>query len=217
MSATRRPKAMGRRAVFITATGTEIGKTHVTQLLIREARAAGRAVAALKPVITGFDPAAPAGSDTALLLEALGRPVNAETIAAISPWRFRDPLSPDMAAAREKRSVPFDDLVAFCRSAKADDVFIEGVGGVMAPLDATHTVRDWIAALEIPVILVAGSYLGTISHTLTTLEALNAKRIPVREIVISESEQSPVPPEEAVATLARFTATPIRIVPRGKL
>jgi len=87
----------------------------------------------------------------------------------------------------------------------------------MTPLDQMHTVRDWIAALEIPTILVAGSYLGAISHTLTTLEALNAKRIPVREIVISESEQSPVPPSETVATLARFTAAPIRIVPRGRL
>ena len=216
MSAARRLKAMGRRAVFITATGTEIGKTYVTQLLIREARAAGRTVEALKPVITGFDPAA-SSSDTALLLEALGRLVNAETIAAISPWRFRDPLSPDMAAARERRLIPFDDLVAFCRSAKADDVFIEGIGGAMTPLDQTHTVRDWIAALEIPAIVVAGSYLGTISHTLTTLEALAAKRIPVREIVISESEQSPVGPAEIAATLARFAAVPIRIVPRGKL
>jgi dethiobiotin synthetase len=204
-------------AVFITATGTEIGKTHLTRLLIHEARAAGRTVAALKPVITGFDPAAPAASDTGLLLQALGRPVNAETIAAISPWRFREPLSPDMAAAREQRSVPFDDLVAFCRSTKAQVVFIEGIGGAMTPLDQAHTVRDWITALEIPAILVAGSYLGTISHTLTTLEALNAKRIPVREIVISESEQSPVPPTETVAALARFTATPIRIVPRDKL
>lgn len=204
-------------AVFITATGTEIGKTYVAQLLIREARAAGRTVAALKPVITGFDPAASKESDTALLLEALGRPVNAETIAAISPWRFRAPLSPDMAAVRERQSIPFDDLVAFCRSAKADDVLIEGIGGAMTPLDQTHTVRDWIAALEIPAILVAGSYLGTISHTLTTLEALQTKRIPVREIVISESEHSPAPPTETVATLARFTATPIRILRRGIL
>ena len=228
MSAARRPKAMGRRAarhsmamgrraVFITATGTEIGKTYVTQLLIREACATGRTVAALKPVITGVDPAAAKGSDTALLLEALGRPINAESIAAISPWRFRDPLSPDMAAARENRSVPFDDLVAFCRSAEADHVLIEGVGGAMTPLDQMHTVRDWIAALDVPAILVAGSYLGTISHTLTTLEALSAKRISVREIVISESAKSPAPPAETAATLARFTATPIRLLSRGIL
>jgi dethiobiotin synthetase len=203
-------------ATFVTATGTEIGKTYVTRLLIAEARAAGRPIAALKPVVTGFDDAAPAGSDTALILAALGRPVTPETVAAISPWRFRAPLSPDMAAARERRPIPFDALVDFCRAA-GDAAIIEGVGGAMTPLDHAHTVRDWIAALEVPALLVAGSYLGAISHTLTTLEALAAKRITVRGIVISESAQSPVPPAETAATLARFTAMPIRIVPRGAL
>jgi len=200
---------------FVTGTGTGVGKTFVTRQLIREAHAAGRTVEALKPVITGFDPAAPEGSDTALLLQALGRPVNRETIAAISPWRYPAPLSPDMAAARERRPIPFDALIAFCRSGTADDVFIEGVGGAMTPLDDRHTVRDWIAALDIPAILVAGSYLGTISHTLTALEALHAERVAIREIVISESELSPVPPAETAATLAHFTTVPIRIVPRG--
>ncbi len=94
-------------AIFITATGTDIGKTFVTAGLIRHLRASGREVDALKPVMTGFDPAHPEASDAGVLLAALGRPVTAAEIARISPWRFSAPLSPDMAARRERRDHRF--------------------------------------------------------------------------------------------------------------
>jgi dethiobiotin synthetase len=211
-------------AIFVTGTGTGVGKTYVVRDLIGYERACGRSVEAVKPIVTGFDPDALEGSDPALILEALGRPVGLGLIETVSPrkWRYRTPVSPDMAAAREGRPIDFDNLIMTCRlyAEFADGnhkLLIEGIGGAMTPLDQTHTVRDWIAALEIPAILVAGSYLGAISHTLTTLEALNAKRISVREIVISESAQSPVPPSETAGTLARFTAVPIRILRRDIL
>src|SRR3546814_8137834 len=79
----------------------------------------------------------------------------------MSPWRFRAPLSPDMAAAREGRTVPFDDLVDHCRdrlAAAAGPLLIEGVGGAMVPLDECHTVLDWMAALALPALLVSGTY-----------------------------------------------------------
>jgi len=87
-------------AIFITATGTDIGKTFVAAGLIRHWRAAGRTVEALKPVVTGFDPAAAAASDPGVLLTALGRPVTPAEIDSLAPWRFTAPLSPDMAARR---------------------------------------------------------------------------------------------------------------------
>ena len=77
-------------AFFITATGTDIGKTFVASGLIRQWRAAGQQVDALKPVATGFDPASAAASDAGVLLAALGRPVTPAEIDRISPWRFAD-------------------------------------------------------------------------------------------------------------------------------
>jgi dethiobiotin synthetase len=77
---------------FITATGTEIGKTHVTCELLRRLRSQGEPTLALKPVVTGFDPASPAGSDPVRLLEAQGLEPTPDAIAAISPWRFAAPL-----------------------------------------------------------------------------------------------------------------------------
>ncbi|TMK03630.1 MAG: ATP-dependent dethiobiotin synthetase BioD, partial [Alphaproteobacteria bacterium] len=92
-------------AVFITATGTNIGKTFVTAGLIRQISAVGGAIAAVKPIVSGFDPDAWHRSDPAVLLAALGRPAALGEVEAISPWRFKAPLSPDMASRREGRGI----------------------------------------------------------------------------------------------------------------
>src|SRR5580704_6177542 len=104
-------------AIFITATGTDIGKTFVAASLIGHFRQMGRLVDAIKPVVSGFDPAAAAASDSGILLDALGLPVTAAEIDRISPWRFRAALSPDLAAARAGRSIDVDAVVAFCQTA----------------------------------------------------------------------------------------------------
>ena len=193
-------------AIFITGTGTDVGKTFVTAALIRHCRAAGCEVGALKPVVSGFDPAAASASDPGVLRAALGRPPTLEEIERISPWRFKAPLSPDLAAARERRTLEFHALVDFSRRAAAGAglVFIEGVGGVMVPLDATRTVLDWMSALRCPVLLVAGSYLGTISHTLTALQVLARRNLDIAAVVVSESAAPGAPLADTVATIARF-------------
>jgi dethiobiotin synthetase len=205
-------------ATFVTATGTDVGKTFVTRGLIRALRARGRKVAALKPVMSGFEPTEAAGSDAGLLLAALGRPVTPETIAAISPWRFAAPLAPDMAAAREGRTLDIRELVGFTLDAVAadhDTLLIEGAGGVMSPVTADDLGIDWIAALRLPVILVAGSYLGTISHTLSALDVIARRDLDVAALVISESAGSPVGLDATRATIARFAPqTEVIALPR---
>ncbi|HUL82397.1 MAG TPA: dethiobiotin synthase [Gammaproteobacteria bacterium] len=197
--------------LFVTATGTDVGKTFVMTRLIAELRAARRSVNVLKPVASGFDSADVASSDTGVLLDALGLAATAANLDAVSPWRFTAPLSPDMAAARENRAIPFAELVEFCRAPRAADVtLIEGIGGVMVPLDAEHTVLDWIAAVGAPAILVAGSYLGTLSHTLTAVAALRARGCELAAVIVSESEEQPVPLEETAAAIRRF-ARPVSV------
>jgi dethiobiotin synthetase len=198
--------------LFVTATGTDVGKTFVMTRLVAELRAARRSVHALKPVASGFDPANAADSDAGALLDALGLALTPANLDAVSPWRFAAPLSPDMAAARERRAIPFAGLVEFCRAPRAADVkLVEGIGGVMAPLDADHTVLDWIAAVGAPAVLVAGSYLGTLSHTLTAVAALRARGCELAAVIVSESATQPVPLDETVATLRRFVP-PVEVV-----
>ncbi len=139
----------------------------------------------------------------------------------ISPWRFRAPLAPDMAAKREGKNVDFAALVKFCRDAVAaaidgpDDLLIEGVGGVMSPLAEKHTVLDWMAELGIPVLLVSGSYLGAQSHALTALAALRGRRLTPRAVVVCESPDSGPALADTVQSLARFTrGTELLALPR---
>jgi dethiobiotin synthetase len=195
-------------AYFVTSTGTDIGKTFVTAGLIRHLRGAGTKVDALKPVVSGYDSSVVETSDPAVLLAALGRPVSASEIERIAPWRFRAPLSPDVAAAREGRSVEFDRLIAFSRAAveaSTGILFIEGVGGIMVPIEANRTVLDWMAALNIPLLLVVGGYLGTISHTLTALDVIAQRKLTIAAIVVSESERNPVELADTVESIARFS------------
>jgi dethiobiotin synthetase len=193
-------------ANFITGTGTDIGKTWLACALLRHWRAEGRRVAAFKPVLSGLDPAQPAASDVGALLAALGRDLSPAELDAIAPWRFAAPLSPDMAAAREGRAIDFADLVAFTRrvaGADASTTLIEGVGGVMAPLDGTNTVRDWIAASGLPCVLVTGSYLGSLSHALTALDALARVGAGVTAIAVNETPDSPVALDATLESLSR--------------
>lgn len=197
-------------AYFVTSTGTDIGKTFVTAALIRYLRESNQPVAALKPVVSGYDSSVADTSDPAVLLTALGRPVTADEVDCIAPWRFRAPLSPDLAAAREGRRIDFDELVEFTRAAinaATGPLFIEGVGGIMVPLDGRRTVLDWMSELNIPLLLVVGGYLGTISHTLTALDVLAQRKLAVAAIVVCENRRDTVELDDTVASISRFAGS----------
>lgn len=201
--------------VFVTATGTDLGKTFVSAALLRHWRRAGLEPLALKPVQSGFADDEAAGSDAGRLLAACGRPL--ADLDRIAPWRFRAPLSPDMAAAREGRAVDLEVLVAFCREAleaAPGPVLVEGVGGVMSPVTERATVLDWMAALGLRALLVAGGYLGAISHTLTALAVLEARGVAVAAILVNDHLPGPVAAEETVRSLGRFWTGPLLTLPR---
>jgi dethiobiotin synthetase len=149
----------------------------------------------------------------------MDEPIVPETLDRISPWRFAAPLSPDMAAAREGKSIDFDAMIKLCRdvvAASDGTLFIEGVGGVMVPLDARFTVLDWMVALDLPVVLVTGSYLGTISHTLTALDVLVRRNLKLAGLVVNESPTD-IPLKDTIAAIKRFAPNvPLAALTRHK-
>ncbi len=209
-----------RQRFFVTSTGTGIGKTFITAALARQAKGLGKSVMAYKPIISGYDPVHPEESDTGFLLQSLEIDTTPENIDRISPWRFSTPLAPSMAARTEKIELDYDAVLAHGRKAlegPEDIVIIEGVGGVMVPVDDKHTVLDWIEALGTQAILVTGSYLGTISHTLTALATLQQRAVPVFAVIVNESEENPVPLSVTVSELSRWTRLPLIPVKRRPL
>ncbi len=203
--------------LFITGVGTGVGKTLVTTILCHQLRSLGRPVVALKPVVSGFVPGDPE-SDPALILRSLGADPTDDAVAAIAPWRFAAPIAPHLAARREGRSITLDQMVRFCQQTRGGPGsirLVEGAGGVMSPVCEGATVLDGIALLGDPAVLVTGSYLGALSHTLTALVALRSRSVPVRAVVVSESADS-VGLDETIAALREFGADeiPIHRLPR---
>jgi len=207
--------------LFVAGTGTDVGKTYVTACLIHGLLATGAAVDVLKPVVSGFDPAAPAGSDPAVLLNALGRGWSSERLDDISPWRFRAPLSPPLAAAREGVRLCGDSVIAHCLQRAATKpagawLLIESAGGIMSPLDDQLSMLDLAVQLGAPVLLVAGSYLGTISHTLTAAAVIATARLTLSAVVVSESGPGAPPLAETVAALESRLPQPLHALGRGQ-
>lgn len=216
-------------ALFVTGTGTDIGKTYLSAAILRALTDRGMTVEVSKPVVSGFDPASPAGSDPAELLTALGQPVTPKTLAKVSPWQYRAPLSPPLAARLEGQRLDFREVLEHCRDrvAAGAPLLIEGAGGVMSPLSDDSTMLDLAAGLSLPVLLVAGSYLGTISHTLTALLALRSAGVGVLAVAVSESLDAPdldetvqslirLEPEAPVIPLRRNERAPARLVDLAK-
>lgn len=198
---------MTNRALFIAGSGTDVGKTYIAANLLRGLRARGLVPAALKPVMSGFDPGDLPRCDAGILLEALGRPATPDGVADMAPFRFLPALPPTIIAAREERRVSLEEIVEVCQQAldgASEFLVIEGVGGVMSPIARKATVLDLVAALDVPTLLVGGSYLGAATHTLTALAALDACAVPVAGVVVNESDGSTVSVQDTVRLLSDF-------------
>jgi dethiobiotin synthetase len=201
------------RGLFVTGTDTEAGKTVVAGAILAALRARGERVAAFKPVVTGTDgpPDRDWPPDHELLARAAG-----STPAAVAPHTFGPAVSPHLAAAQAGRRLDPEELVAGARAAAAtaDLLVVEGVGGLLVPLTEEFLVRDLALALGLPLVVVARPGLGTINHTLLTLEAARAAGLDVAAVVLTPWPVDPSAIERSNAqTIARLGAIEVATLP----
>lgn len=172
------------RGLFVTGTDTGVGKTVLAAAVAAALRARGERVAAFKPILTGLDepPDRDWPRDHELLAAAAG--TSPEVVA---PHRFGPPVSPHLAAALAGERLELAGLERAARAAAAgaDLLVAEGVGGLLVPLTAEHSVRDLAVALGLPVLIAARPGLGTINHTLLTLEAARTAGLEVLAVVLT--------------------------------
>jgi dethiobiotin synthetase len=199
------------RGLFVTATDTGVGKTVVAGSIVAALRARGERVAAYKPVVTGLDePFAPGlPRDHELLAAAAGTPPE-----AVAPHLFGPAVSPHLAAELAGAELELEAMVvaasAAAAEARASVLVAEGVGGLLVPLTRDRTVRDLAVALDFPLVVAARPGLGTISHTLLTLEAARAAGLAVAGVVMTPWPGEPsVIAESNRATIARLGAVDV--------
>jgi dethiobiotin synthetase len=184
------------RGLVVTGTDTGVGKTHLAAMILRQLRDEGLRVGAYKPVCSGAVQMATgewAWEDVTRLCEAISDTHGVQPVGFglddVCPQRFIAPLAPPIAARREGRAVDAQRLVSGVEAwrDRVDAVVIEGVGGWLCPVTEDATFADVAAAWNVPVLIVARRGLGTINHTLLTIESIRARQVPIAGVILSEA------------------------------
>ncbi len=207
------------RGLFVTGTDTGVGKTVLAAAIVASLRSRGISVAALKPVITGLDDQAPPAwpADHELLARAAGCQPD-----AVAPVAYGPAVSPHLAAELANRPIStaaLKDAVAEA-ARRADVVIVEGVGGLLVPLSPPDDVRSLARALGLPLLIAARPGLGTINHTLLTLEAARAASLTIAAVVLTPWPRTPGTIERSnratIASLGKAEVETLPYVVRGE-
>ncbi len=164
------------KAFFVTGTDTEVGKTHVTCLLLKQYAAQGLKVIGMKPIAAGCEL-----ENGEWVNEDVQKLIAASNVTApldlINPYRFKEPIAPHLAAEKAGVTIEIQTIVNAFKQLQtmADVVIVEGAGGFLVPLNAKANMADLAIALGLPTILVVGLRLGCINHSLLTVEAIKAR------------------------------------------
>jgi dethiobiotin synthetase len=179
-------------AVFVTGTDTEVGKTVVAGGLALAFRKRGIDVGVMKPAVTGCRTRGGkrAAEDVDFLVKASGSEDNPQLVC---PYMLRDPLAPEVAAEREGVRIDIRTIKSAFRrlSKKHEALIIEGAGGLFVPIKRNYLMIDLIAAIGVPIVIVARPGLGTINHTLLSCQAARAKNIGIAGIIINNYPPKP--------------------------
>ncbi len=191
------------KAIFVTGTDTEVGKTYITILLAKYYKEKGLEVGVMKPISCGAEEE----NDALKLKRALGIYDFLETI---NPIRLSHPLAPYVAFKKERKRF---DLGLIEKSFSIlshfyDLVLVEGLGGALVPIEENYLVADLIKDLNIPALIVARSGLGTINHTLLTVEALKKRQINTLGVVLN-GFNGDLAEEDNPQTIEKFSGLPV--------
>jgi dethiobiotin synthetase len=190
--------------LFVVGTDTGVGKTRVAAAIVRSLRREGRRVGVLKPVATGVPGGVGGGADAACLIAAAGGSVAPERVV---PLAFEAPLAPAVAARLVGRRLGQPEVDRAVDTAlawwgeRADVMVVEGIGGLLTPLAGRTTLADVAIRLDYPLVVVARRGLGTLNHTLLTVEAALRRGLRVAGVVLNSASPAP----DADAALAEET------------
>jgi dethiobiotin synthetase len=207
---TRLPKPIP--GLFITGTDTGVGKTVVAAAIANHFRRRDLRVGVCKPIATGC--VHRRGGLVSEDAEFLAHHADSDfPLEVICPQRFAEPLAPAVAAERAGENVDWRVIDQALReiAAASDVLIVEGVGGVLVPLDSKHLVLDMARWLALPTVIVARPGLGTINHTLLTSLALRGAGVPIAGVVINQypAETADAAEETNPAVIEHWSQLPV--------
>jgi len=196
------------RGVFVTGTDTGVGKTLVTATVVSALKAQSVNAGVMKPITTGSADGH-ALSDPDWLISVTE---TADAPDLVAPYRLRLAAAPLVAATRANVAIDPSRITQAFRalSARHDCVLVEGIGGVLVPVTADLFVVDLIKRLGLPVLLVARAGLGSINHTLLTLDCLRTRGVPILGLVFNHPARPPAAPDESDTIPTILRLSPVR-------
>lgn len=167
------------KSIFVTGTDTGVGKTTVTAGVAAVLHKDGKNVGVMKPVTTGFG-----SQDTETLMRAAGVK---DDRGVVNPYRLKEPLSPHLASHLENVDIDVDWIVELYRELckRHQYMVVEGAGGILVPLHTNFFIGDLIKMMGTPIVVVTRPTLGTLNHTLLTVNYAKSQNIPVKGIIIA--------------------------------
>jgi dethiobiotin synthetase len=175
------------KGMFITGTDTGVGKTYIATGIVKTLHSAGIDVGVMKPAETGCSlrsgKLVPSDAEALMRAAAVRDP-----LSLVNPYRFRAPVAPSVAAEIGRKRIDPEKILRSFRtlSQRHDTMIVEGAGGIMVPLTKGYLFLDLAEAMGLPVVIVARPGLGTINHTLLTIEALRVRRIMIAGVVFND-------------------------------
>lgn len=191
-------------AFFVTGTDTEVGKTHVSCLLLKQYAAKGLKVIGMKPIAAGCE-----WVNGEWVNEDVQKLIAASNVKApldlINPYCFKEPIAPHLAAEKVGVTIEIQTIVNAFKQLQtmADVVIVEGAGGFLVPLNAKANMADLAIALGLPTILVVGLRLGCINHTLLTVEAIKARALVLHGWVANHIDPKMEVQQENILTITQ--------------
>lgn len=218
MSAEQKNDFVQAKGLFVTGTDTEIGKTVIAGGIARILREQRQRVGVFKPIASGcrLDRQGLVSEDAEFLAHCADSP---ESLEHICPVRYREPLAPEVAVQRGARPIDFQSVQTYYNRLVADKdvVIVEGIGGLLVPLAKDFTVADLAKQINLPLLIVARPGLGTINHTLLTIEVARSRGLPLAGVVINSyvADTASVAEETNSAAIERASGLKVlAVVPR---
>ena len=203
------------KSIFITSTGTELGKTYCTVKILKELKKRNLNFKVYKPILSGFNKNKIELCDSYKILATHNKLVNLEKIKLITPWLYKSPIAPSLAASKENKKLIYKEVLEWCKKKKKSMnketlCLFEGAGGVFVPIEKNKTIFDLIKDTNSFVILVVGNYLGSISHTISVIKNLEFYGTKLINVVINDNQNSEISVKDTKCLLEKTTDNKIK-------